>query len=84
MISCQCAKSVFVGSQLSFYLMLFRVIKDLIREASTTKQAIDEAYEGIESANEVAQATRNAPPPVSNDDFFGGWGNDAPPPAPPP
>ena len=62
--------------------MLFRVIKDLIREASTTKQAIDEAYEGIESANEVAQATRNAPPPVSNDDFFGGWGNDAPAPLP--
>lgn len=62
--------------------MLVRVVKDLIREASATKQAIDEAYEGIESANEVAQAKRSAPPPVSNDDFFGGWGNDAPPPAP--
>lgn len=59
------------------------MIKDLIAEANATKRAIDEAHEGIESANEAAHATPPAPAPAPNDtDFFGGWGSDAPPPAP--
>ena len=59
------------------------VIKDLIAEANSTKQAIDDAYEGIETANEAAHAKPPSPPPApSEHDFFGGWGSDAPPPAP--
>ena len=59
------------------------MISDLISEAKATKDAIDEAYNGVESANEAAHAAPPAPPPAPSEaDFFGGWGSDAPPPAP--
>ena len=57
------------------------MISDLISEARATKTAIDEAYEGVETANEAAHAAPPAPAPAETD-FFGGWGSDAPPPAP--
>ena len=62
--------------------MVASVIKDLIGEAKATKQAIDEAYEGVESANEVAHSMPPVPRPASSDTDFFGWGNDAPLPAP--
>jgi hypothetical protein len=55
----------------------------LISEARATKEAIDEAHRGVESAIAQANAAMNsAPPPASlinEADFFGGgaWGNDA-------
>lgn len=52
-----------------------RVIQDLIAEANATKQAIDEAYESIEAANEAVHAAPPAPTPVTETDFFGGWGS---------
>jgi len=61
---------------------LCSVIKDLIAEANATKQAIDEAYEGIESANEAAHAAPPAPPAAAEADFFGGWGDGSPAPLP--
>lgn len=54
----------------------------MISEAKATKEAIDEAHRGVESAIAQANAAMNsAPPPASlinEDDFFGGgaWGND--------
>lgn len=61
--------------------LLYRVLKDLIDDATATKQAIDEAYESIENANEVVRVAPSLPPaPAVTDeaDLFGGWGDDAP------
>lgn len=68
------------------------VLKDLISDATITKQAIDEAHESIENANEVlarsmgvgnpstagASSTfQTAPAPaIAEEDLFGGWGSD--------
>jgi hypothetical protein len=57
------------------------VLKDLIADATATKQAIDEAYESIENANEearhAASVQQQQPAPVVEEtDLFGGWGDD--------
>jgi hypothetical protein len=54
------------------FLVLFSyhsVITDLIAEANATKEAIDEAYDGIEKANEVAHAPPPAAPTMDGDLF---------------
>ena len=51
------------------------VIHDLIGEATETKKAIDEAYEGVERANAALQAPP-APAPSFDQDLFG-FGGDA-------
>lgn len=61
-----------------------RVLKDLIADATATKDAIDEAYDSIENANEAVKhapqmtAMMPTPAPANDSDFFGGWGSDAP------
>jgi hypothetical protein len=61
-------------------------LKDLISDATATKQAMDEAHESIENANEVlarsagvvggGMVAASAPAPIPETDFFGGWGED--------
>ena len=56
----------------------------MISDATATKQAMDEAHESIENANEVLArsagvtggAMAAAPAPMPDTDFFGGWGDD--------
>ena len=57
----------------------------MIGDATGTKQAIDEAYESIENANQILARTAPAPTmapaaakTVDETDLFGGWGDDAP------
>ena len=64
-------------------LLCNSVIKDLIGEATETKKAIDEAYEGIERANAALQAPP-APVPSFDQDLFGFGGDAAPTSAPTP
>jgi hypothetical protein len=53
------------------------VLADLISDATATKVAIDEAYEGIEKVNEqIRQVAPQPPAPVAESDFLGGWGDD--------
>jgi hypothetical protein len=66
----------------------YSVLKDLISDASVTKQAIDEAHDSIENASEVlarssavvvnskAATTFNSTPvpTIAEEDLFGGWG----------
>lgn len=47
------------------------MIKDLIAEAQATKDAMDDAYQGIEAANEAARAMPPAPAPAFEADLFG-------------
>jgi hypothetical protein len=53
----------------------------LISDATATKVAIDEAYEGIEKVNEQIRQTASVAPqppaPVAESDFFGGWGDNS-------
>lgn len=65
------------------------MLHDLISDATVTKQAIDEAHESIENANEVLArsvavgslpmtgAPLSAPAPaIAEEDLFGGWGTE--------
>lgn len=54
---------------------------DLIAEASATKQAMDEAYDGIEQAIESAPPNPAPTQPAPQEDFFF-WGDNSPAPAP--
>lgn len=55
------------------------MIQDLIAEAAATKEAMDDAYEGIEKAGEASRAIQAAPAPVPSQetDLFG-WGSETP------
>lgn len=56
------------------------VLRDLIDDATATKQAIDEAHESIENANKMldrSAAPLPAPAATREADLFGGWGDDA-------
>jgi hypothetical protein len=56
--------------------MLARIIQDQILEAKATKQAMDEAYDGIEKANKVLNALPAPAPLVTQEADLFGW--DAP------